>query len=314
MVDPGVEVSGEVAEAAWIAGRLSCFGSGVVTSVVPGGFEAYGRVLHPVKKPWEGGDRPVRWAEVAAWSGVPLVPGGQFADIALPEHEPAGVEPWSGQGPEEGTLYRPDADVLVEVLAGHTTTPHRCWFCVWEGWGPSSPSPRVQLPGRGYLLFVGPLRAVPSLADAHEGRTPNLWWPDDRSWCIGSEIDLPWTYVGGSAALVADLVADARVEAQSASPGDNFHMRPPDWLAPAIAQAATELLDSGKTRVDTWRGTVDMQLERPQGRSSGALRTQSESADGSGRGSGWMLISEREPSRLRDIVELSLTRAVIELV
>jgi hypothetical protein len=251
---------------------------------------------------------------VAAWSGVALVPGGQFPDIALPEHEPVGVEPWSGQGPQEGTLYRPDTDVLVEVLAGHTTTPHRCWFCMWDGWGPRSPGPRVQLPGRDYLLFVGPLAAVPSLVDAQEGRTPNLWWPDDHAWCVASEIDLPWTYVGGSAALIAGLLADARVEAQPASPGDNHHQRAPGWLAPAIAEGATELLDSGEATLDTWRGTVHMQLERPQRRVGGSLRTQRVSPDGRTRGSGWMRICERDPDRLRDIVTRSLTSAVIELV
>jgi hypothetical protein len=309
-----VELSAEVTEAAWIAGRLSSFDSGVVTSVVPGGFEAYARVLHPLEEPGYAGDGPVRWAEVAAWSGVALVPGDQFPDIALPEHEPVGVEPWSGQGPREGTLYRSDADVLVEVLARHTTTPHRCWYCVWDGWGPSSPGPRVRLPGRDYLLFVGPLSAVPSLVDAQEGRTPNLWWPDDHAWCVASEIDLPWTYVGGSAALIDDLLADVRVEAQPASPGDSHHQRAPNWLAPAIAQAATELLDTGRATLHTWRGTVHMQLERPQCRGSGSLRTQHERPDGSSRGSGWTRICERDPDRLRDIVTLSLSSAVIELI
>ena len=313
VVEPRVKLSGEVAEAAWIADRLSRFDSGVVTSVVPGGFEAYARVLHPVEEPWPGEDRPVRWAEVAAWSGVPLVPGGQFPDIALPEQEPAGVGLWSGR-PQEGTLYRPDADVLVEVLAGHTNTPQRGWFGVWDGWGPSSPGPRVKLPGRDYLLFVGPLAAMSSLVDAQEGRTPNLWWPDDRAWCVASEIDLPWTYVGGSAVLIADVLADARVEAQLASPGDNFHQRPPDWLEPAIARAATELLDSGEATLHTWRGTVRMQLERPQHRTSGSLRTERERPDGRHRGSGWMRICEHDPDRLRDIVTLSLTSAVIELM
>jgi hypothetical protein len=38
----------------------------VVTSVVPGGFEACARVLHPAEEPLRGGDRVVRWAEVAS--------------------------------------------------------------------------------------------------------------------------------------------------------------------------------------------------------------------------------------------------------
>ncbi len=311
VVELGVVPSSEVAEAAWIAGRLSSFGSGVVTSVVPGGFEAYARVLHPIAA-GQSGDRLVRWAAVAAWSGVALVPGGHFTDIALPEKEPVGVERWVGR-PPVGTLYRPDADVLIEVLAGHTTAAQRCWFCIWEGWGPSSPGARVRLPWRGHLLFVGPLAAVSSLVEAQEGHSPNLWWPDDQAWCVATEIDLPWTYVGGSAALIARLLTDTRVEVQPASPGDNHHHRAPDWLAPAIARAATELLNSGAATLYTWRGTVHMQLERAHLRAAGSLRTRRESPGGRSRGSGWMEIRERDPDRLHDIVTRALTSAVIEL-
>jgi hypothetical protein len=32
-----------------------------------------------------------RWIDVASWSGVELVPGIDFPDIALPEHEPSGA-------------------------------------------------------------------------------------------------------------------------------------------------------------------------------------------------------------------------------
>lgn len=35
---------------------------------------------------------------------------------------------------------------------------------------------------------------------------PNLIWPDDRSWCVATDIDQDTTYVGGSSRLVDDLV------------------------------------------------------------------------------------------------------------
>ena len=176
---------------------------------------------------------------MAKWSGVELVPGVQFPEIALPEYEPVRAEPWPGRVPEVGTLSLPDAVALGDVLARHTTTPSRCWFGVWEGWGSSThaPGPRVHLPWRDYVLFVGPLAALPALVDSQHGGTPNLWWPDDRVWCVGTEIDLPWTYIGGSAALITDLLADPRIETQPADPDDNHHQRAPEWLVPAIAQA-----------------------------------------------------------------------------
>ena len=104
MAESGVRQSVEVEEAAWIGDRLSPFDSCVVTSVVPSGFEAYTRVLHPLG-PRAPGQRPGRWVDVASWSGIELVPGIDFSEIALPEHEPSGVEPWPGQVPQVGTLH-----------------------------------------------------------------------------------------------------------------------------------------------------------------------------------------------------------------
>jgi hypothetical protein len=46
---------------------------------------------------------------------------------------------------------------------------------------------------------------------------PNLWWPDDRSWCVASEIDFPYTYVGGSQELIEEILADPSLEALPAA-------------------------------------------------------------------------------------------------
>jgi hypothetical protein len=314
MAGSGWQQSVEVGEAVWIGDRLSPFGSGVLTSVVPAGFDAYARVLHPIH-PSARDQQPGRWIDVASWSGVELVPGIDFPDIALPEHEPTGVEPWPGQVPQVGTLHPACADALAAVLARHTSTPDRCWFCTWEGWGSVGfdDGPRVELPNRNYALFVGPLAALPSLMDAQDDHSPNLWWPDDRAWCVATEIDLPWTYVGGSAALISDVLAEPRLEAQPASPDDNYHLRPPEWLAPAIEDAATALLDSGTATLHTWRGTVHAQLEQPHGAVDGDLRIQRRPSNGFA-GSGWSRITEHDPVRLRRNLTTALTSAVIELL
>ena len=80
---------------------------------------------------------------------------------------------------------------------------------------PPLPARRVRLlrlPSREYLLYRGVLERVPGWMDG-----PNLWWPDDRSWCVASEIDLPWTYVGGSKALIEEVLADERLGAKPLS-------------------------------------------------------------------------------------------------
>jgi hypothetical protein len=314
VAESGVQQSVKVEEAAWIGGRLSPFDSGVVTSVVPSGFEAYTRVLHPLGRLADG-QQLGRWRDVASWSGVELVPGIDFPDIALPEHQPRGVGPWPGHVPQVGTLHPADADALAAALARHTSTPERCWFCMWDGWGPVifDDGPKVELPGRDYVLFVGPLAALPSLMGAQDDHSPNLWWPADRAWCVATEIDLAWTYVGGSAALVSDVLANPRLEAQPASRDDNFQRRAPEWLASAIEQATTELLDSGITTLDTWRDTVHAQLELPHGQADGDLRIQRRPFNGFA-GRGWSQMNEHDPVRLRHNVTTALTSAVIELL
>ncbi|MGP7996880.1 MAG: hypothetical protein ACLPKI_06090 [Streptosporangiaceae bacterium] len=84
--------SDEVGAADWIAGRLLPLAAGQVTSVVPAGFEAYSRVLHPAEEPGTG-DRLVRWAEVAAWSGRPLRRDAQFHSVAPPPVRPGRPAP-----------------------------------------------------------------------------------------------------------------------------------------------------------------------------------------------------------------------------
>lgn len=131
---PALTFSDAVAEADWVRERLSSFESHIVSSVVPGGFEAYARVLHPAEEP-RADHRLVRWAEVAAWSDMPLRPDSQFHSIALPPHRPSGPAPWSSQGPAEGQMYLPDIDALAEIVRDWTETPASCWFCLWHGWG-----------------------------------------------------------------------------------------------------------------------------------------------------------------------------------
>src|SRR5699024_10452295 len=53
------EWSDDVAQAAWIGDRLSPFDAAVATSVVPTGFEAYARILHPAFD--ASAERFVRW-------------------------------------------------------------------------------------------------------------------------------------------------------------------------------------------------------------------------------------------------------------
>ena len=72
----------------------------------------------------------------------------------------------------------------------------------------------MSLPSRDYMLFTGPLAAVPELA-AEGGfwQTPNLWWPDDRAWFVSTDIDLLDTYVGGSPDCIQRILDSPELEA-----------------------------------------------------------------------------------------------------
>jgi len=45
----------------------------------------------------------------------------------------------------------------------------------------------------------------------------NLWWPEDQAWCVGTDIDLMTTYVGGSGDCIQGLLADRSLEALAVS-------------------------------------------------------------------------------------------------
>ena len=80
------------------------------------------------------------------------------------------------------------------------------------------------MPDREYLLYTGQAEDVTApglLGDdlPGEDQTANLSWPDDRAWCVASEIDLGWSYVGGQAGLIEQVLADERIEALPGQPG-----------------------------------------------------------------------------------------------
>ena len=72
--------------------------------------------------------------------------------------------------------------------------------------------------GRDMRLFDGPIDAVVSIGSPGwslgeiRRRGPQWWWPEDRSWFVGSEIDHPWSYLAGSTDLIDAVHADSRIE------------------------------------------------------------------------------------------------------
>lgn len=241
-----LELVTNVKPAGWIVKRLHPFAQDV-GSVIPEGYEAYVRVFHPAYRCGPEGNRvPVRWQDIASANGRIVHPEMQFPSITGspgPNYDPQpGV--WDDE-PEEGSMPKEVAIRLAAILKAYTETPKSCWFAVWEGFGDLNlpqDAPKFSIPCRDLFLLRGSLEAVTeSLHVGASGdesgvmywtddtsgevfseapdlgewwyRSPNLWWPEDRAWCVATEIDFEWTYVGGSAACVQEILADPALEA-----------------------------------------------------------------------------------------------------
>lgn len=222
-------------DAAWIAERVTTFAVDL-RSVVPDVFEAYARVFHPVD------GRP--WAAHAAENRRVPHPDMQHHLVTTP---PGGEAPPYMDGVDVGSLPEAELRALVQVLlARGGDVP--CLLAVWDGYGHlqgggavstatsdgrggrldglAPPEvrrgPVLELPNRAYLLLEATLAEVPDVAAELWHQSPNLWWPDDRAWLVATEIDHAWTYVGGPADLIGDVVHDPGLEAMRVQPTHRF--------------------------------------------------------------------------------------------
>lgn len=245
----------------WLTAR---FGGAraAVTAVVPNGFDAYARILHPIAH--TGG--PTTWASVAEQTGRPVHPTvGWNALRDLPGRiRVADHDLRDGAAPSDGSLPDRQLAALCDVLLQHTADPNQCFAAVWDGYGWDNRSiiafgdgppeegeipieqwrlptlstaeraaPRVQLPHHDFYLFAGPLPRTqdydfetPHFPEDTAGpfleQSPNLLWPAEHSWCVATDIDFYSTLVGGTAQLIDRVLAHADLEALPIKPTDTL--------------------------------------------------------------------------------------------
>ncbi len=239
----------DVAAADWIISRLDGESRPQrVTSIVPDGFDAYARLLHP----WIGRDHGTadrRWSKLAEESiEIDATTPHEALD---PAAEPQGLQP------DAGTLDAESCGNVAGVLTDYTTTPTECWFGYWNGYGRPVPlrsesrrrfgdrcaaflnrfsllhrassaadevGPCAQIhPGRCYRLTIGRVLDAAAITDRMFDQSPNIWWPADRAWCLVSEIDFHSTYVAGPQTLVDALVATETLEVLQIDPDVEIH-------------------------------------------------------------------------------------------
>jgi hypothetical protein len=232
----GRPVESDLSSASWLATALSAAPEAVVSSLVPPVFAAYARIFHPAVRYAGDDDVEVDWATVAAANGTQAHPLMQWGSVtgSLEYFENEDQAPlWHG-APARGHLPVPVAGRLVAVLRRHTGTPADCWFGVAERLGnPVATAPPLALPRGGVWLVRGPIElATANLADEPSEQSATVWWPQDRAWCVVTDTDLVSTYVGGSAACIADVLAAPGLETAPAGPaepvtGDADRINPP---------------------------------------------------------------------------------------
>ncbi|HEY8112093.1 MAG TPA: hypothetical protein VII16_04410 [Actinomycetes bacterium] len=252
----GLEPVADVSAGDWIVEALPGL-LGTVGSVVPRGLEAYARVLHPIE--FFDGRRSLTWAELCRLTGRTPHALMQWGAITRPTADALGTAPsgvWDDGDVRVGSLAPPALRALIDALAP-VTGAQDCFHALWEGWGwvdgsgirilsaaddgrvlpecPPAPGvppevwalPRLRLPGRGYLLFRGPLQAALNMGWrgsplGFQPQSPSLLWPTDHSWCIGTEIDFDSTLVGGSADHIDAVLAAPDLDAWPVESDDDL--------------------------------------------------------------------------------------------
>jgi hypothetical protein len=214
----------DVQPAEWVVLGLRGFAESVL-SLVPVGFSAYVRVFHPAYRQATKDGRPVvvpvSWSEIAAVNAKDAHPGMQLGALTDSYDSSHPSQPGLfDHAPDVGSLPDELVAPLATLLANHTTTPDRCWFAVWSGFGGLASevrqAPEFSAPHREYHLLSGPVDAL--LVEPLRDQSPNLWWPDDRAWCAATEIDLDSTYIGCDDACRDQLLALPKVEAAAIDP------------------------------------------------------------------------------------------------
>ena len=237
----GLDLVADFSGAEWLRPHLSHRG-GEVRSWVPEIYESFARVFYPGRRGGVLVDGEIvaqtpptfRWSEVAEWNGWQVHPEMAPEAIVRPAPGKSMVPPDVEVNDVGYTLEENDVSALASILTRHTDTPETTWFGLWEGYGDLmvgyAPTPGRQevhqvaypevlaLPDRNYLLYRGPISAWRQIHNAHHTQVPDLWWPDDRSWCLATDTDFRWLYVGGTAACIEEIVNSTDVEALETRP------------------------------------------------------------------------------------------------
>jgi hypothetical protein len=242
-----MEPAEDAAPAGWLTRDAGA--SPTFHTMVPEDFDVYARVFHPARL----GDREVRWAEVAEANGRTMHGAAEWGQLtgSWKLDQQGGLwdsDPFNGHTPERQALHLgallakhtgtpqrcwfgvwegwggwrdPGSAEIVLVRTG-TSYAERVEIerrrrerarADWAPWQSiMSRAPTFEMPSRTMHLVRCPLADIGSFYGDY-ANAPNIWWPEDRAWCVGSDVDLMSTYLGGTAAMVEAVTRERDLEA-----------------------------------------------------------------------------------------------------
>ncbi len=125
---------------------------------------------------------------------------------------------------DDTDLTRLSTQTLRRILPRHTATADDCYFGQWEGSGwepplrpahqtfPSRTRERGEFADRHYHLFAGAIEDSAAW-DAYDRDPPHLMWPADHAWFVTKDVDPDWIGVGGTQALIDEILAAPGLDA-----------------------------------------------------------------------------------------------------
>ena len=205
----------------WLARSLATDGRLSVGKFIPAGYPAYARIMHPPYLITSTGDTvSVRWGDIAAAHGGTIDDAIRGVDI---DGQPRGCAYWTTQEAENvgdhamwhksaslGHLPEEICTAILPALRAATTSTQLFAF-VWEGFGGTDYLCRPVCGvfelhfSRHCFVYSCTFDEVYRLVDEPFIITPALWYPTDRAWCISTDIDHTWSYIGGSEQLIDQL-------------------------------------------------------------------------------------------------------------
>jgi len=247
---PGLEIAKDLSSSIWVQETLRDRPERPfrVRDLTTPRFEAYARILHGPRRPSDRQISTGTWSARAAEIGVRLGPETRWDDLDGPGSDTWVLWP--------GELIGPEVETLAHTLAEHTSSADACSFGFWSGWGHLDATGVLYMAGgpaarrlatwraraagrrrnrrnrkqlrrlptfpthggsRSYLLFRGSVAEAGSFWPA-TGQCPTIWWPDDRAWLVHTHIEATSTYLGGSRALIDQVVGEQVLESFEVQP------------------------------------------------------------------------------------------------